>query len=344
MHAVVASFLESFWHLAAAMAPYLLLGFVLAGGMRVLFSERLVRRHLGGRGWKQSLRAVLIGIPLPICSCGVIPLAAALRRQGGRPGAVAAFTAATPQTGIDSILATYGLLGPLFTGLRLLAALASGLLAGWWVGRVTDQAPVQSGAPDRADACCAGSNCPEPQPLPGLRAGLRFGLWELPAELAGAVLLGFVLAAVLSTAIPLQVLTATHLPVVAQYLVVSLVAAPLYICSTGSIPLAFSLIQAGLSPGAALILLVAGPATSIATMTALARILGLRATAAYVAALMLTCWLLAALVDSTRIGPEIRQHMAAGHAEPSLYSQFLAGVLLLLLGAAWIYRFSRSSK
>ncbi len=99
------------WLVTVAMAPYLLFGFLMAGILSELISKNFVRRHLGGRNWVQSLKAALVGVPMPICSCGVIPLAASLREQGASRGATASFLASTPQTGVDSLMVTYALLG-----------------------------------------------------------------------------------------------------------------------------------------------------------------------------------------------------------------------------------------
>lgn len=320
----VSNYLRTTWSLAAEMAPYLLLGFLMAGLLRSVFSVDWVQRHLGQRGTLAIFKAVLVGIPLPLCSCGVLPVAAGMRAQGAQRGAVAAFTASTPQTGIDSIAATVGMLGAPFAAIRVLLAFINGMVAGWVVQRWGDprqrpDAAAAAPAPAAQSGCCCGGGsaaavtpapataapaaaasapaCCGTTQRPGLREGMRFGLLTLPQSLSLALLAGLLLAGLIASIAPQDFFN--HFPGgrLGVYLGVSLLALPMYICSTGSIPMAFSFLAAGMSPGAVLIFLIAGPASSIASVTALWKILGGRATIGYVVSITLTAWAAALVVD-----------------------------------------------
>lgn len=128
---IIVKICVGFWETFVAIAPYMLLGFGMAGLLSVTMSQATVERHMGGKGFLPAIKAVLLGIPLPLCSCGVLPVAASLRKHGASRGATAAFLLSTPQTGIDSVLVTYGLLGPVIAIFRPIVAFFTGLIGGW---------------------------------------------------------------------------------------------------------------------------------------------------------------------------------------------------------------------
>lgn len=284
------------WWMLAEMAPYLLLGFVIAGLLSAFISPQWVERHLGGSRLGQIFKASLFGVPLPLCSCGVIPVAASLRRHGAGKGATTAFLLSTPQTGVDSIAVTYALLGPFLAAFRPLAALVTGFVGGSLV-HVLDRDPAPPPAvPARgacgdsscgdgcateaagSAACCDDADCAGSRAAgePRLAAALRYGLVTLPRDIGRALLVGIVLsgliAAVVEPAALEGVLGRGLLPI----LLAMAVGVPLYVCATASVPIAVAMIHAGLSPGAAIAFLISGPATNAATLTTLWRVLGWR--------------------------------------------------------------------
>jgi len=262
MH-VVLSMLLSAWQVLLLMAPYLLLGLAVASLVSLGISPARVRRHMGGRGLWQVAKATLFGIPLPLCSCGVLPVAFSLRRHGAGRGATVGFLAATPQTGADSILATYGVLGPVVACFRVAAAIVSGLLAG---GLVTLAYPHDQPEPPEADD--SGS-----APQPAWRRALRQGFVVLPRDMARPLLLGVLASGVLTVLVPVGFLEGRLPGGWAAYGMALLAGIPLYVCSTASIPLAASFVQMGASPGAAMAFLIAGPATNLSlVLTMWARI------------------------------------------------------------------------
>jgi uncharacterized membrane protein YraQ (UPF0718 family)/copper chaperone CopZ len=271
------SILVASWAMLVEMAPYLLLGFTVAGLLSVMISPRWVERHLGNRGLGQIFKASLFGVPLPLCSCGVIPVGASLRQHGAGKGATTAFLLSTPQTGVDSIAVTYALLGPFLAVVRPVAALLTGFLGGGLVyafDRNDDDKPVAE-AP--GEACSSGSDCCEDETAPEKKTlgdGLYYGLVVLPRDIGRALIIGVLLSGVISALVEPQALEGTLGGGIWPMLAAMAVGIPLYVCATASTPIALSLIYAGLSPGAALVFLITGPATNAATVTTLWRVLG----------------------------------------------------------------------
>jgi len=326
------------WNLTAEMAPFLVLGFAMAGLLRIFFNEEWVRRHLGQKGFRQIVKAVLIGIPLPLCSCGVIPVAAGIRRQGGQRGAVAAFTASTPQTGVDSIAATVGMLGWVFTVVRIGIAFINGIVAGLVVEKLEEDTEPESSR-EAGESCChgeasrTGGSIPDhgPSILEKTKSGLRFGLVTLPGDLFWALVTGLLVAGLIATFAPADLFANLPGGRFALYAAMTLVSLPLYVCSTGSIPMAFSFLAAGMSPGAVLIFLIAGPASNTATVTSLWTIIGGKATVGYILSIIATCWVVAIFIDFSGISLLVTETMHQHDTGVSAFQQAMAGILLFLL-------------
>ncbi|NDV63167.1 SO_0444 family Cu/Zn efflux transporter [Puniceicoccales bacterium CK1056] len=354
---LIIRYLKETWWLTSEMAPYLVLGFVIAGVLRAFFTEEWVRRHLGQKGLYQIVKAVIIGIPLPLCSCGVIPVAASIRRQGGSRGAVAAFTAATPQTGVDAIAATVGMLGWVFAIVRVIIAFINGIVAGlvvekWGDGNKAITATEEEDCCDSSEesccasttetsccceseteSCCSGSEDPQPEEnrLAFLLSGLKFGLVTLPRDLFGALVVGLLLAGAISTFIPQDFFSNIPGGQFGVYLGMTLISLPLYICSTGSIPMAFTFLQSGLSPGAVLIFLIAGPASNAATVTSLWKIIGGRATVGYILSIIATCWVAAITLDFSGLSLMVTQAVHHHDMGVNLFQQLMGGLLVAIL-------------
>jgi uncharacterized membrane protein YraQ (UPF0718 family) len=296
-------FLTACWELTMAMAPWLLLGFAMAGICSRMISKEIIQKHIAGNNLTSVLKAVGLGIPLPLCSCGVIPVAATLRNKGASKGAVAAFTAATPQTGVDSIAATYSLMGWIFTLGRLCADIIAGILAGVLINLFAGdkKSIIASKAQVEENKCCCCGGEGEMKANLQLSRGwvvvLREGFVKMPADIGKYLVFGILLGALITTVIPADLLDGHLGNPVWSYLIITLVAVPLYVCATGSIPLAFAMMQVGLSPGAAIVFLVAGPATNTATFVTLFKLIGRRATIIYLFTLIVGAWSVGLIFD-----------------------------------------------
>jgi uncharacterized protein len=286
----LSSWAESTWHLLAESSIYVLFGLLIGGFLRVFLSPGMVARHLGRGRFSSVFKASLLGIPMPLCSCGVLPAGASLKKQGANNGATTAFLISTPETGVDSIAITYALLGPIMAVARPIAAFLTASVAGIAENIVSwkRQGEIAADLSCPIDGCCDGVGCDPAlhrrhhSMREKLTAGLRFAFGSLWADLAGWFAVGIVLAGLIGALVPDELL-ARYLGGGWQAMLIMLgVGIPLYICATASTPIAAMLILKGVSPGAALVFLLAGPATNLATMSVLLGVLGRRATAIYI--------------------------------------------------------------
>lgn len=263
------------------MAPYLLLGLLLAGLLHVVVPRGWVARHMAGRGWFASAKAALVGIPLPLCSCGVIPFADSLRRQGASKSTTTSFLISTPQTGVDSILATSAMLGLPLAAWRVLTALVSGVLGGVLVGA------TESRRPGHADHALSEAGADLPR---GLKARIRemfsYGMGMLVEDIAFWLVVGLAAGGAISAFVPSSFFTQQLGHPLLQMGAVLAVSVPLYVCATGSIPVAAAMVAKGLPMGAAVVFLIAGPATNVATLTVFSRVLGRRVVAIYLGTIL----------------------------------------------------------
>ncbi len=275
--------LSAFWtelsHILLESGIWLVAGLAIAGLIHAFVPRAWFMRHLGGRGVWPVIKASLLGIPMPLCSCSVIPVAAGLRRQGAGKGASAAFAISTPQTGEESIPITWALFGPFFALARPVIAVVTGLIAGLCINAADRGDPTPEPAAPGPDA----SEDPTPPPAFArrMRTAWTHGFGTMLRDLAPWLAIGILMAAVIAAAVP-QGWIAENIgtglwPKVAMLFV----GIPLYICATSSTPLAWSLVMAGLSPGAAIVLLLAGPATNVATMSWVVKDLGVRSLVIY---------------------------------------------------------------
>ncbi|MFT7677011.1 MAG: uncharacterized membrane protein YraQ (UPF0718 family) [Planctomycetota bacterium] len=267
------------WGMLVEAGPWLLLGLVAAGLMQVYLPTGWAASKLGGRGLKPATFAALAGAPLPLCSCSVLPAAAALRKAGASRGATASFLVATPETGLDSVGATWAMLDPVMTLARPLAAIGSAIFTGLAVDAVAHEEEPQAG-PEHEEHEEHVHAAPEGPPL---KRALRYAFVDLLDDLAPALVIGFLVSGLLLLLLPDDLFSTTVAPGWPTYLVLLVTGMPLYVCATATTPVAAALIMKGVSPGAAMVLLLAGPATNLATLGVVRKLLGTRALWAYLA-------------------------------------------------------------
>lgn len=297
--------MEEIIDLINEMSPYILLGFLLAGLMHAFISPALYHRYLGGNSFRSVIYATLLGIPLPLCSCGVIPTAMSLHKEGASKGATISFLIATPQTGVDSIIATYSLMGLPFALLRPIAALITALLGGtvtnlWSQEKkkstavhtcchchehnednCADDDHCQCNSNEKGDEHCGcGCGCHE-EKVPAnlwqkLGKALHYAFVEMMGDIGKWLLVGLLVAGLITVFVPASFFSMfTDKPLLSMLLVL-ICAMPMYLCATGSIPIAVALMLKGLSPGTALVLLMAGPAVNAASMIVISKVMGKR--------------------------------------------------------------------
>ena len=260
-----------------AMSPYLLLGFLIAGILHVFVPKTFYAKYLSRDNKLSVLWAALLGVPLPLCSCGVIPTAVGLKNEGASKGAVASFLIATPQTGIDSILATFSLMGLGFAVVRPVAALVTGICGGLLVNRLVKEDVKMDNS-----ACAVDTSHLSPLTFHlKLWRVLKYAYFDMIQDIGLRLAIGLLVAALINVAVPDEFFLSFGKQPLLQMLVILVVAVPMYICSTGSIPVAAALMMKGLSPGAALVMLMAGPAVNIASILVVRKSMGSRFTWIY---------------------------------------------------------------
>ena len=313
--------IEAYWNalimMVAEMAPYLLLGFFVAGILHTFVPRSIYSRHLAPRNMKSVVKAALLGIPLPLCSCGVIPTSVSLRKEGASHGACTSFLIATPQTGVDSIAATYSLMGLPFAIVRPIAALFTAMFGGWLVNRYAKEDELISAEAAKEgeyDHCDCGCEHESTNPSPKgeeichsddsecgchhehehhhslwdkFVGALRYGLVDMFQDVGKWLVIGLLIAALITVAVPNEWLAALHEYKLLNMLIVLAIAIPMYVCATGSIPIAVSLMAKGLTPGAALVLLMAGPAVNSASILVIGKAFGRRTLRFYITSIVI---------------------------------------------------------
>ncbi|MFT6986278.1 MAG: uncharacterized membrane protein YraQ (UPF0718 family) [Psychromonas sp.] len=327
----------NFINLFLESAPWLLFGLLLAGMLKIFVPMAWMQKQLGGHGIKTTIKAALLGAPLPLCSCGVIPAAIGLRRAGASKAATTSFLVATPETGVDSITVSYVLLGPFMAIVRPIAAIISAIVAGLLVGRddvqknkishssdnlpkTTLQAADKSCCADKKENSCT-SHSAEQAPhkhkkesdccaatddiasefkdktiITRIAKGLHFAATDLVDDITVALLIGLFFAALVQTYLPAYFMAEWGDGILAMLAIV-IISIPMYICATASTPIAAGLLLAGISPGAVLVFMLAGPATNIATISMVAKELGKRALWSYLGGVLSVALLSGILVN-----------------------------------------------
>lgn len=313
------------FELVNSMAPYLLLGFLLAGIMHAFVPAVIYRKYLGRSDFRTVLNASLLGIPLPLCSCGVLPTAMSLRKEGASKAATISFLISTPQTGVDSIIATYSLMGLPFALLRPVVALATSLAGGFMVGMFDEDNVADTGMSSPSAAREQTSFTRK------LRKAIEYAFVELIQNIGKWLIAGLLVAGLITVFVPDTCFAVfAGRPFLSMLLVMGL-AVPMYICATGSIPIATALMLKGLSPGTALVLLIAGPAVNVASMFVVSKVMGKKTLFVYLFSIIVCAILLGLGVDYLLPREWFTEHLAdIRNCREHGLSYFNTGCLILL--------------
>lgn len=350
METIVADIIQNTITVWIDAAFYLILGFFLAGVMSTFWNPDLVYRHLGKNRISSVILAALFGIPLPLCSCGVLPTAIGLRKQGASKGATVSFLISTPETGIDSVAVTYALLDLPMTIFRPFAALLTALVAGFVtniIERNSHDSPAPLPAPDeRHDAehcacdCAEADACSSSQkPQSRIRRILHFSFIELLDDLSYWLLFSLVLSGVIAALIPENFFRAELGSGLLTMALMILIGIPLYVCDISVTPIAAAMMLKGLSPGAALVFLLCGPATNITSITMIGRFLGKRTVAIYLTSIISVSILMGFLLNGLYSFFQFEATITMGQAQ-ELVPQWLklvsAWAFVLIMGSSFM--------
>lgn len=350
MHIFLSVLLEV-WNIIQISAFYILLGFFIAGLIYIYIKPEKIMKYFGGRKTSSVIYIALFGIPLPLCSCGVLPTAISFRRQGATRGATLSFLISTPETGIDSIALTYALMDPIITIARPLSAFLTATTAGI-IQNFFDETETKTieDVKDccKVDRCCDGTNCaPESHARhhgfrEKIKAGIKFSFIDLFGDVSGWLAFGLIVAGIISYLVPRELIESYLGGGISSMLIMLIMGIPLYICAVASTPIAAALIAKGASPGAALVFLLAGPATNIASLIVLTRFLGRKAVFIYLFTIcicsLLLGWALNVFYKFFKITPhaltQVSTHMHSHFCE--WFNVFFAMVFLVLMIYNWI--------
>ena len=341
------------WSILLESSIFILIGLLASGLLRVFLSPGAVSAHLGKGRFRSVFKASLLGIPIPLCSCGVLPAAAALKKQGANNGAVTAFLISTPESGVDSMAITYALMDPIMTVIRPVAAFCTAFAAGITenlIGKPDTSRPVIPDLSCPVDGCCDGQHC-DPKVHRNhhsmgekLAAGLRFAFTDVWGDLAVWFLFGLLLSGMITVLVPESVFSRYMGGGIGAMLIMLVVGIPIYICATASTPIAAALILQGVSPGAALVFLMSGPATNITSLTVLLRILGGRAMAIYLAGIAICAVGFGLLVDQLYSALGVSASAMVGQAGDAIPFgvELVGAVFILIMSVKPVERFLRS--
>jgi uncharacterized membrane protein YraQ (UPF0718 family) len=349
-------FLKNLLEIALEAAPWLVLGLVIGGLIKSFIPTSFLQKHLSGNGFLSIIKAALFGAPLPLCSCGVIPAALGLRRAGASKPATVAFLVSTPETGIDSVSISYALLGPFMAIIRPIAAIVSAIVAGLLVGKSVNDSADMTGAvmqkktvsccstaveAEATDSCCAisdhhhetnnESNIKQKGFMQKAWEGVVYSFTELLDNVLFWMVIGLIFAALVKTFVPVTFLAewGSGLPAM---LIMLLIGIPMYVCATASTPIAAGLLLAGVSPGTAMVFLMAGPATNISTLGVIGKELGRRSLVAYLSGVGIVALATGLIVDYLVKYWSVNVQAQISHSHGIVPPVLAWGALLLLFG------------
>ena len=313
---MINNIIQQCWGLLNELSLFLLVGFLLAGVLNFFVTDQFIKDNLSGRGIINIIKATLIGIPIPLCSCGVIPVAMSLYKKGASKSSITSFLISTPQTGVDSLMVTYAMLGPIFMIVRPITSLITGIFGGVLVKLADNEPPEES------------SICKHEKKT--FRDIFNYGFNTLPQDIAKPLLMGIFIASLISIYFPQNILTSfTKNPF--ELLLVLTIAISTYVCATASIPIVLALINSGLSVGAGLVFLMAGPVTNMATIGTVYKVLGKKVVSIYVSSVIIMSLIFGYVLNIYDSNIRTVLPEAIGHHHHIGLLNYIGSVFLLLI-------------
>ena len=323
---------NNFLLLLNAMSIYLLLGLLLAGILKQIVPDDFISKHLGKSSTGSVIKATIFGIPLPVCSCSVIPLAQSLRKEGASKGSVQSFLISTPITGVDSILATFSFFGLIFTIFRVVSSIIIAITVGLIQNFVEkDDKKIQEVKEETSCSChCSCDSAKKEKKSFSIKEVFSYAYVTLFKDMVKPLFIGLILGALFTTFVPKEYSSLLFENQFLTYLVIILFSMSLYVCATASLPLAAAFMLNGMSGGAAFIFLTAGPATSAVTMSVVYKLLGKTSLIIYITTIALLSLLFGFLYDMFFSELNIL-NFSVDNDESSIYTQISSLIILVLL-------------
>jgi len=269
-------FINEVSNLFVEIAPYLILGFIVSGFLYMFTSKEMITKNVGTPGFMSVLKASILGVPMPLCSCGVIPVSTSMYKRGATKGATLSFLISTPQTGVDSILLTLNQMGPQFAIIRPIVALITGVIGGMFGDLISDNDYKST------------ANVKHKHEPKSLLDGLKYSFITLPQDVIKPLIKGIIISGFISILLPNDFFASYNLTGITAMIIIAIASVPIYVCATASVPIAMMLISKGLEPGAAFVFLMAGPATNAATISVIINSLGKKIVYVYISVIFIS--------------------------------------------------------
>ena len=332
---VINQFFVNFFHLSNAMAIFILVGLLAAGILKQLIPDDFVSKHLGDNSYLSVIKATLFGVPLPLCSCSVIPLANSLRKEGASKGAVQSFLISTPITGVDSILATFGFFGWIFTIYRVISSMIIAIVTGV-LQNILDKDFENKNVTQPGESCCCESKKIVKKRKFDIKAVFSYAFGTLFGDMAKPLFFGLIAGALFMTFLPKEYASLVFENQFLTYGLIMLLALPLYICATASLPIAAALMAEGMSPGAGFIFLTAGPATNSVTMGVVYKTLGKKSALIYLSTIAILSFIFAYVLDIFMDKMDISSIVKHHEDVSGIYT--LASIIMLLMMGYFLFK------
>tara|TARA_B110000263_G_scaffold190828_1_gene168623 strand:- start:527 stop:1774 length:1248 start_codon:yes stop_codon:yes gene_type:complete len=333
------NFINEISSLFIEMAPYLILGFLLSGFLYIFTSKEMITKNIGAPGFMSVLKASILGVPMPLCSCGVIPVATSMYKRGATKGATLSFLISTPQTGVDSILLTLNQMGPQFAIIRPIVALITGVIGGLFGDLIGDKDYQAKTKVDHSHESKS------------LKDGMKYAFITLPQDIINPLIKGIMISGLIIVLIPHEFFNLLkddyNVTGIIAMFIIALASVPMYVCATASVPIAMALISKGLEPGAAFVFLMAGPATNAATISVIMNSLGKKIVYVYISVIFISSIIFGLLINAFLDPNSLPMNMSHPHSHNMLWNVFKyisVIVMLVITGYAIFNQFTNKTK
>ena len=328
-------FINEVSNLFVEIAPYLILGFIVSGLLYMFTSKEMITKNVGTPGFMSVLKASILGVPMPLCSCGVIPVSTSMYKRGATKGATLSFLISTPQTGVDSILLTLNQMGPQFAIIRPIVALITGVIGGMFGDLISDNDYKST------------ANVKHKHEPKNLLDGLKYSFITLPQDVIKPLIKGIIISGFISILLPNDFFASYNLTGITAMIIIAIASVPIYVCATASVPIAMMLISKGLEPGAAFVFLMAGPATNAATISVIINSLGKKIVYVYISVIFISSIIFGLLINAFLDPNSLPMNMHHGHSHNiiwNIFSQLSISGMIIITGYTLFSQFKGQSK
>ena len=328
-------FINEVSNLFVEIAPYLILGFIVSGFLYMFTSKEMITKNVGTPGFMSVLKASILGVPMPLCSCGVIPVSTSMYKRGATKGATLSFLISTPQTGVDSILLTLNQMGPQFAIIRPIVALITGVIGGMFGDLISDNDYKST------------ANIKHKHEPKSLLDGLKYSFITLPQDVIKPLIKGIIISGFISILLPNDFFASYNLTGITAMIIIAIASVPIYVCATASVPIAMMLISKGLEPGAAFVFLMAGPATNAATISVIINSLGKKIVYVYISVIFISSIIFGLLINAFLDPNSLPMNMHHGHSHNiiwNIFSQLSVSGMIIITGYTLFSQFKGQSK